>query len=163
MSLALHVEIEHPAWDALEQPAAFAERAIAAALATEPADSHVADADTVEIGVRFTDDATIQDLNRDWRGKDKPTNVLSFPLDDTAPPEGAPLLLGDIVLAYETTRREADEKSIPLEQHATHLLVHATLHLLGYDHEETDEAEAMERLETQILSRMGIPDPYLAN
>ena len=118
----------------------------------------------VEISVVLADDATVQALNRDWRGKDKPTNVLSFAaLDDEDAPlvPGAPLLLGDIILAFETCRAEAESLGKPLSDHLCHLVVHGVLHLLGYDHEEDEaEAEEMERLETAILAGFAIADPY---
>lgn len=114
----------------------------------------------------FTSDAEIHALNRDWREKDKPTNVLSFPMLDrdellTLRPEGAPELLGDIALAHETCAREAADKGIPLEDHAAHLIIHGLLHLAGYDHElSPEDAEAMEALETKALALIGIADPY---
>ena len=113
-----------------------------------------------EVSILFTDDAAIKKLNANWRAKDKPTNVLSFPAfppNRTAP---LPPMLGDIVLAAETVRREALDEGKPLENHISHLVVHGFLHLAGYDHETDDEAEEMEQLERQILSRLAIPDPY---
>jgi|TARA_A100001391_G_scaffold190382_1_gene162741 probable rRNA maturation factor len=111
-----------------------------------------------EISVLLSDDAAQQALNREWRGKDKPTNVLSFPaLDADDAIEG---LLGDISLAYETLMREADELEKPFEHHFAHLLVHGMLHVLGYDHETEDEALAMEARETDIMGLLGYPDPY---
>ena len=121
----------------------------------------------IELSVRLTSDAEVQALNAAWRGKDKPTNVLSFPqlepsqLGDIAG-DGPELMLGDLVLAHGTCAREALKKAIPLEAHAAHLVVHGTLHLLGYDHGDDDSAEAMERREVRALARMGIPDPYAA-
>lgn len=114
----------------------------------------------------FTSDDEVHTLNRDWRQRDKPTNVLSFPMLEreelqTLAPEGPPELLGDIALAYATCAREAEEKGITLEAHATHLIVHGLLHLAGHDHVDSDEqAEAMEGLETRILAKLGIADPY---
>jgi len=114
----------------------------------------------------FTSDAEVHTLNRDWRQRDKPTNVLSFPMLERAElealgPEGPPEMLGDIALAYETCAREAAEKSVTLEAHAAHLIVHGLLHLAGHDHVGSDdEAEAMEALETRILAKLGIADPY---
>lgn len=114
----------------------------------------------------FADDAEVHALNREWRGKDKPTNVLSFPMlerDDLLDlaPEGPPELLGDIALALETCAREADEKGIALRDHATHLIVHGLLHLAGHDHETSPEdADAMEALEIKALALLGIADPY---
>jgi len=114
----------------------------------------------------FTSDDAIQELNRDWRQRDRPTNVLSFPmlereevLDLAA--AGPPVLLGDIALAYQTCAREAGEKGVALEHHAAHLIVHGLLHLAGYDHEVSPlEADAMEALEIKALALMGIADPY---
>ena len=125
----------------------------------------VADADTgeAELAVMLTDDTGIQTLNQNWRGIDKATNVLSFPaLQPTGPvgPDDAPRMLGDIAIAYQTTRREADEEHKPFDHHLSHLAVHGFLHLIGYDHESDDEAEAMESLEREILAQLGIPDPY---
>jgi probable rRNA maturation factor len=118
----------------------------------------------------FTSDAEVHTLNREWRERDKPTNVLSFPmlereeLEDLARAKddgGPPAMLGDIALAYETCAREAADKGVPLELHATHLIVHGLLHLAGHDHVNSDEeAEQMEALETAILAKLGIADPY---
>ena len=114
-----------------------------------------------ELSIVFTDDAHIQELNASWRGKDKPTNVLSFPafLPQKGSSRLAPML-GDIVLALETVRSEAELDNKSFEHHLSHLLVHGLLHLLGYDHETPDEAEEMEALETRVLSRLAINDPY---
>jgi probable rRNA maturation factor len=132
----------------------------AIATAAEIVDADVGDA---EIAVMLTDDAGIRTLNSNWRGIDKPTNVLSFPaLQPTG--EGradeAPRLLGDIAIAFETTRGEADDEQTPFDHHLSHLAVHGFLHLIGYDHEKDDDAEAMETLEAEILAQLGIPDPY---
>ena len=114
----------------------------------------------------FTSDAEIHALNREWRERDKPTNVLSFPMLDraellTLDLEGPPVMLGDVALAFETCAREAGEKGIPLEHHAVHLIVHGLLHLAGHDHElGAEEAEAMEALEVKALALIGVPDPY---
>ena len=114
----------------------------------------------------FTSDAEIHALNRDWRERDKPTNVLSFPMlmrDELLElaPEGPPELLGDIALAHETCTREAAEKGVSIEDHAAHLIVHGLLHLAGYDHEISPQhADAMEAPETKALALMGIADPY---
>ena len=113
-----------------------------------------------EVSVKFTSDDEVRSLNAAWRGKDKPTNVLSFPMADKGDLAGAQLL-GDIVLAYGVCAGEAAEKKLPIETHAAHLLVHGTLHLLGYDHETSDaEAEAMEQAERRALASLGIADPY---
>ncbi len=114
----------------------------------------------------FTSDAEIHELNREWRQRDKPTNVLSFPMLERTDlvhldPDGPPEMLGDIALAYETCVREAEEKGVPLEAHASHLIVHGLLHLAGYDHEISDEdAEEMEALEVKALALLGISNPY---
>ncbi|WP_245926716.1 rRNA maturation RNase YbeY [Breoghania corrubedonensis] len=112
-----------------------------------------------ELSLVFSDDAAVQVLNRDYRGKDKPTNVLSFPGGDEDGPVFGPLL-GDIVLARETVAREAEEAAGGFEDHLLHLIVHGILHLFGYDHQVDQEAEIMEGLETRILASLGIADPY---
>ncbi|MFS0850214.1 rRNA maturation RNase YbeY [Novosphingobium panipatense] len=114
----------------------------------------------------FTSDAEVHVLNREWRAKDKPTNVLSFPMlqrEDllSLAPDGPPEMLGDLALAGETCAREATEKGVPVEHHASHLIIHGLLHLAGHDHEiSDDDAEAMEAIETKALAILGIPDPY---
>ncbi|MCQ8183853.1 rRNA maturation RNase YbeY [Parvularcula maris] len=115
---------------------------------------------TKPVSVLLTTDEEVRALNRDFRGKDKPTNVLSFPAEPLPglPEEAQPL--GDLALALETCLREAEEKAISPENHTAHLLVHGLLHLLGYDHLEDEEAEAMEAAERRILARLGIADPY---
>lgn len=118
------------------------------------------------VSLLFTSDSEVHTLNREWRERDKPTNVLSFPMLERVELEGLatvgpPVMLGDIALAYETCAREAEEKGVPLEHHATHLIVHGLLHLAGHDHVDSDtQAEQMEALETAILAKLGIPDPY---
>jgi probable rRNA maturation factor len=111
-----------------------------------------------ELSIMLVDDADQQRLNQEWRGIDKPTNVLSFPqIEPFGPVAG---LLGDIVLARETLEREAAELETPFAHHFTHLVVHGFLHILGYDHLEDAEAAEMEGLETRILATLGVPDPY---
>jgi probable rRNA maturation factor len=118
------------------------------------------------VSILFTGDKEVHALNREWRGRDRPTNVLSFPMLERGEllalaPDGPPVLLGDIALAHETCTREAEEKGLPLEDHAAHLLVHAMLHLAGHDHVDSEtQAEAMEKLEIAALAKMGIGDPY---
>lgn len=119
-------------------------------------------AERMEIGIVLTNDTEIRDLNRTWRGQDKPTNVLSFPGDTETGLLDAPILLGDVVVAFETAAREVDRDRMAasLADHLAHLIVHGVLHLLGYDHEIDSEAEEMERLETELLAKLGIPNPY---
>lgn len=123
------------------------------------------------VSILFTSDAEVHALNREWRGRDKATNVLSFPMLERAElaqlvgaghdDDGPPVLLGDIALAYETCAHEAAEKGVLLEHHAAHLIVHGLLHLAGHDHVDNDtQAEAMEALETAILAKLAICDPY---
>jgi probable rRNA maturation factor len=145
-------------WQAESDAEAVIHRALAAA-------AEIADADhgEAELAVMLTDDDGIRTLNSNWRGIDKPTNVLSFPALQPAGPRGpddAPRMLGDIAIAYQTTRKEADDEQKPFEHHLSHLAVHGYLHLIGYDHENDADAEAMEGLETEILAQLGIPDPY---
>ncbi|HYD11402.1 MAG TPA: rRNA maturation RNase YbeY [Allosphingosinicella sp.] len=141
-------------WDSQTDWAALAERAVRAAV--EHSDwPGLAD---TEVSVKFTSDDEVRGLNAGWRGKDKATNVLSFPMAEEV--EGAPML-GDIVLAAGVCTQEAAEKNVAVESHATHLVVHGTLHLLGYDHETSDaDAEAMEEIERRALASLGIADPY---
>ena len=118
-----------------------------------------------EISLRLTDDAEVQQLNAAYRGKDKPTNILSFPQFeadklDAGMSHAGELLLGDMIVARETVVGEAAEKCIALESHVTHLIVHGTLHLIGYDHQDDGSADAMEALEREVLAGLGIADPY---
>jgi probable rRNA maturation factor len=119
----------------------------------------------VELSIRLTSDDEVKALNARWRGKDKPTNVLSFPQCDAdelhhVAAAGPEVMLGDIVLARGVCEREAEERGVSLEEHATHLLVHGTLHLLGYDHQDDGSADDMESREVRALGRLGISDPY---
>jgi len=141
-------------WHAEPEAEALVHRAIEAA-----AEIAAADTGDAELAVMLTDDTGIRTLNSNWRGIDKPTNVLSFPAPE--PAAGIrPRPLGDIAIAYETTRREAESEGKPFAHHLSHLAVHGLLHLIGYDHESDDEAETMENLEREILSQLGVPDPY---
>ena len=159
MSLEVDVTITCSAWsEAIDaEPEFWSQRAAEAAIEA----AQLTFRDPVEVSVLFCDDAQIRELNKNWRGQDKPTNVLAFP----APFEpGAPVrLLGDVALAYETASREAESEGKSLAQHATHLMVHGVLHLLGYDHETDIEADEMEGCERTALARLGYPDPYAAN
>jgi probable rRNA maturation factor len=142
-------------WARIADIEALARRAIDAAFAV----AGEAPESLVEISLLLTNDVGVRELNRTWRGLDKPTNVLSFPGSGPSSPEGA-RHLGDIALAFETVAREAAEEHKSLEDHIAHLIVHGTLHLLGHDHEVDEEAEAMEALEIAALARLGIADPY---
>jgi probable rRNA maturation factor len=147
----IELSVEAGAWNATEDEATVT-RAIVEASQELPHD--IAGA---ELSIVLTDDASIRKINAQWRKKDAPTNVLSFP---AAHMPGAPRMLGDIIIAYETTAREAKDEGKPFAHHLGHLAVHGFLHLLGYDHESDEQAEEMERLEREILERLGVPDPY---
>jgi probable rRNA maturation factor len=152
-ALAVDIVAESPLWKAQRGADAMLRRALAAAAALVPSDG--------ELAVVLTDDAAIRALNRDWRGKDAATNVLSFPAKEARFDRRAPRLLGDIVIAYETVAREAAAEGKPFMHHLAHLAVHGFLHLVGYDHEANKDADAMEGLEIAILARLDVPDPYL--
>ena len=122
--------------------------------------SSVLDLKQCSVSIVFADDAFVQTLNRDYRGKDKPTNVLSFPLPEVKAPMRP---MGDIVLAFETVKRESEEQQKTLEEHLTHLLIHGALHLSGYDHITDDEAVQMESLEIEKLKKLGFKNPYEGN
>jgi probable rRNA maturation factor len=145
-------------WDSRTDWEKLAERAVRAAVA-HSRHAGLAERDC-EISVKFTSDDEVHALNANWREKDKPTNVLSFPMAEEDELETAPML-GDIVLAHGVCAAEAADKDVPVEAHATHLVVHGTLHLLGYDHETSDaDAELMEETERKALAAIGIADPY---
>lgn len=150
-----------PDWEEL------AERAARAAIAATPHAGLIDTAAAIELSIRLTSDAEVQTLNRDYREKDAPTNVLSFPMLQpdlidvvTANSDDGEVLLGDIVLARETCAAEAAARGIPLADHAAHLIVHGTLHLLGHDHIDDHEAEVMETIERNVLRTLGLHDPY---
>ena len=159
--LTLEIDVDSPwpsgtDWEALVARAAGAVCAVATELANP----------RLSASLLFADDAQVHTLNREWRDKDKPTNVLSVPMlerDDLLEldPDGPPELLGDIALAYETCLREAGEKGVTLEDHAAHLIIHGLLHLAGHDHETGPaDAAAMEALEIKALALIAIADPY---
>lgn len=148
----IDILIEAEGWNGVAGLEALIRRAVGTALAS------VEDTEGARVSVLLTDDAAIQKLNAGFRGKDKPTNVLSFPAPEI-PGDPEPML-GDLALAYETCAREAEEEAKTIADHLTHLVIHGTLHLLGFDHEEEAEAEEMEALETALLAGLGIADPY---
>ena len=147
-------------WDSRTDWTALADRSVRAAV-VHSRHARLIDRE-VEVSVRLTSDMEVRSLNAAWRGKDKPTNVLSFPMvEKEAIGSPAEPMLGDIVLAHGVCAHEAAEKRVPVETHAAHLVVHGTLHLLGYDHETTEaDAEEMEEAERQALASIGIADPY---
>lgn len=157
----MNLEIDIEGWPSADWPD-LAERASEAAQQVAPELAN----QRLTASVLFTVDREVHTLNREWRSKDKPTNVLSFPMLTRAEllglkPDGGPEMLGDLALAYETCAREAADKGIPVADHTAHLIIHGLLHLAGYDHVHSDaEAEAMERLEINALATMGLKNPY---
>ena len=154
-------------WDSSTDWAQLADSAVRAAVAESGSPGLLASGPAVEVSVKFTSDEEVKSLNAAWRGKDKATNVLSFPMVEPeqlsvlARTEGGEALLGDIVLAHGICSAEAAEKGVRVCGHAAHLVVHGMLHLLGHDHERGDEdAEAMEEAERRALARLGVADPY---
>jgi len=154
-AIAVDIAVEAEAWGSEASRRPLIEAVVAAVAARDELIVPTA----AELSLVLTDDARIRRLNRDWRGFDKPTNVLSFPAADADDDDPGPLL-GDVVIALETTAREAAEEGRRFDDHFAHLLVHGLLHLFGFDHESDDEAEEMEALETTILADLGIADPY---
>ena len=164
MTLDIDIDAD-PEWDSSTDWAGLVRTAAEAAIAQSAFPQLARSERPVELSIRLTGDDEVKALNASWRGKDKPTNVLSFPQADredltdlkVAGPE---LMLGDLVLARGVCEREAVEKEIALEDHAAHLVVHGTLHLLGYDHQDDRSAEDMESREVRALAALGIADPY---
>jgi probable rRNA maturation factor len=160
-SHTIEVAVEAAAWrTAVTDPERLCRRAVAAVLAREAVPA------AAEVSVLLADDRRVRELNRAYRGKDSATNVLSFPTGGgaaaSAPGPVRPVLLGDIAVALETTAREAAAAGQPLADHLVHLLVHGTLHLLGHDHEEDEQALRMEAREVELLAVLGVADPYRA-
>ena len=157
--LTVALSVECPAWDeaGLGDIAGLAQETFAAAAARLGLPASL----TSEIALTLADDETVRGVNAEWRGKDKPTNILSFPMTDLGPGELPGPLMGDLILAHETVAREAREEDKAFADHFRHLLVHGFLHLMGFDHVEEDDAEAMEAHEVAILHGFGIADPYL--
>jgi probable rRNA maturation factor len=145
-----HVIVEDDRWQEIADIEALVKQAVASVFVNKPC----------SVDVLLSNDEDIRVLNRDFRKKDTPTNVLAFPASLMPVPEGETAHLGDIVLAHETVAREASEQSKPMAHHVTHLIVHASLHLLGHDHDIPEAADKMENDERVILARLGIPDPY---
>ena len=159
MMLEIALEIDEE-WDSSSSWEPLIRKAAAAAIGESAFPQLNESSRHVELSVRLAGDQQVRELNAHWRGKDKPTNVLSFPMAEESELESAQLL-GDIVLAYGVCAAEAEAKGIATEDHAAHLVVHGTLHLLGYDHETSDEdAEEMEEAERRALASIGIADPY---
>ena len=164
MTLEIALEADEE-WDSSTDWEALARAAAQAAIAESRFPALADTPRPVELSIRLTGDEGVRALNAEWRGKDKPTNVLSFPLAEdhelaAAGADGPELMLGDIVLARGVCLSEAEDKAIPLDRHAAHLIVHGTLHLLGYDHHDDAAAEDMEARETRALARLGIANPY---
>ena len=164
MMLEIAIEADSE-WDSSSGWHSLVEQAAQSAIAESAFPQLASGPRPVELSVRLTGDEQVRALNAQWRGKDKPTNVLSFPMAEpeeleSCAADGPELMLGDIVLARGVCASEAAGKAIPVEQHAAHLIVHGTLHLLGYDHQDEDRAADMERREVRALGRLGIADPY---
>ena len=165
--LSVDVTIKDPAWlDAVPPLKSLAGEVTCEVLGNRAAWCHWPEGEItgpVEVSFCFGDDEFVRALNKKFRAKDKTTNVLSFPVEDSFPaPVGEPLALGDIVLASGVVNAEARKDGIPVRDHTTHLLVHGLLHLLGFSHENEDQAERMEALEIEVLGGFGIANPYLA-
>jgi len=156
LPLDVDIAVEAGGWPEENELEELAKQAIGAAVA----ELGLAPESSPELSLVFTDDGNIRRLNAEWRGKDKPTNVLSFPAFPVRLGDPLPPMLGDIVLAFETVEREAGDEGKPFRAHLAHLIVHGFLHLLGYDHEREQDAEEMEGAERRILARLAIPDPY---
>lgn len=164
--MMLDIDIDSdPAWDSRSGWTGLVRSAAEAAIAESAFPRLTTGERQMELSVRLTGDSEVKALNARWRGKDEPTNVLSFPQMEPEEltkiaEDGTGLMLGDLVLAHGVCEREAADKHLPLQSHAAHLIVHGTLHLLGYDHHDDRSAETMESLEVRALARIGLGDPY---
>lgn len=154
--VTVDILVEAGSWPSEAELTSLARRAVDGVLAEIGAKSNT----TSELSLVFSDDAHVRKLNSGWRGKDRPTNVLSFPAFPGGSRGTLPPMLGDVVLAWETVRAEAEAEGKPVLDHIAHLITHGVLHLIGYDHETDAEAEEMEEAERRILAGMGVPDPY---
>lgn len=166
MTIHIELSVEEP-WAEGGRWEAIALAAARAAVERTPHGGLVGTPARVEISVRLTSDDDVRTLNGQYRGKDKPTNVLSFPMVQpdllatvTQNSDDGEVLLGDIVLAHGVCEREAAERGITVDAHLTHLVAHGTLHLLGYDHQDDQEGDAMEEIERAALADLGVADPY---
>ena len=160
MALTLSIAIEYPGWTAqIPDIESLAHDCVNVSLAS--AGEMLAPDRPVEIGLLLADDATLRALNRQFRHRDKPTNVLSFPSPPRRQETAIPMILGDIAVSFQTVAAEAARDGKTLRDHARHMIVHGVLHLLGHDHEADNEAEIMETLETRILAGFGVRDPYI--
>ncbi|NTE85088.1 rRNA maturation RNase YbeY [Agrobacterium rubi] len=160
-ALDIQISVEAENWPSEEELFAFASRVLDPAVDFLKAEEQQPfPKQATELSLVFTDDASIREINAQWREKDKPTNVLSFPAYPLEPGDMPGPMLGDIVIARETVEREALDLEKSFDDHLTHLLVHGFLHLFGYDHIQADDAEEMEGLETRILAKLGLSDPY---
>ena len=155
LAIDIAISVEAGAWDDEASLHSLVDRCASAVVAELGLDRPGA----TELSVMFTDDAAIRELNREWRGKDTATNVLSFPAFPALGRE-IPPMLGDIVIASETVAREAALEGKPFDHHLSHLVVHGLLHLIGFDHETEADAEEMEATERRVLGALAIPDPY---
>lgn len=158
--LQIDVAIQDPAWEEMAAIETLVLGTVRTAMqmAVKP---KIAEDKDLEISIVLANDDLIHVLNREYRGKDKPTNILTFAALDAEEPQGTDMInLGDVVLSYQTIEREAKEQGRFLQDHVTHLVVHGVLHLLGYDHHDDDEANNMESLEIRILEKLGVQNPY---
>lgn len=149
----IEVMVQSPRWKKQPRAATIVRNAVQAAAKATSTKS--------ELAIVLTDDSAIRTLNREWRGFDKPTNVLSFPAAQSRDAVSPDNSLGDVIIAFQTVAREAASEGKPFKNHLAHLAVHGFLHLLGYDHETDRDASKMERLEVKILAGLGVPDPYV--